>query len=220
MVIPIISAEEAAAMIPDGATVMFGGFMNCGGHKAIVEALVEAGKKNLTMICNDTGLPGKGVAKLIENKLVSSLKATHVGLNPETGRQINSGELEYELMPQGTFVERIRAAGAGLGGFLTTSGVGTTVAEGKKVISLDGQDYLLELPLKADFAILRGNKADKAGNIYYRLATRNFNVAMATAAKTVIAEVENIVDIGELDPDLVMTPGIFVNYLVPASGVQ
>jgi acetate CoA/acetoacetate CoA-transferase alpha subunit len=205
-------------MIPDGATVMFGGFMNCGGPKIVVDALIEAGKKNLTMICNDTGLPGKGVAKLIENKRVNNLKATHVGLNPETGRQINAGELEYELMPQGTFVERIRAAGTGLGGFLTPSGVGTIVAEGKKVINLSGREYLLELPLEADFAILRGTTADKAGNIYYRRATRNFNVAMATAAKTVIAEVENIVEVGELDPDMVMTPGIFVDYLVPDGG--
>jgi acetate CoA/acetoacetate CoA-transferase alpha subunit len=211
-----ISAQEAAKMIPDGASVMFGGFMTCGGSKTLVDALIEAGRKDLTLICNDTGLPGRGVAKLIENHRVKSIKCTHVGLTPETGRQMNAKELEYELMPQGTFVERIRAAGAGLGGFLTPSGVGTLMAEGKQVIPIDGRDFLLELPLSADFAILRGTKADKAGNIYYRLATRNFNVAMATAAKTVIAEVENIVEIGELDPDLVMTPGLFVDYLVQA----
>lgn len=216
MPVSIISPREAADMIPDGASVMFGGFMTCGGSKTVVEALVEAGRKDLTMICNDTGLPGRGVARLIENKMVRSLKATHVGLTPETGRQINAGEIEYELMPQGTFVERIRAAGAGLGGFLTPSGVGTIVAEGKQLINMDGRDYLLELPLKADFAVLRGHKADKSGNIYYRRATRNFNVAMATAAKTVIAEVEHIVEAGELDPDLVMTPGVFVDYLVQA----
>jgi acetate CoA/acetoacetate CoA-transferase alpha subunit len=216
MPVSIISAKDAADLIPDGASVMFGGFMNCGGPKTLVNALVEAGKKNLTLICNDTGLPGVGVAKLIENRMVHSLKATHVGLNPETGRQINSEELEFELIPQGTFVERIRAGGAGLGGFLTPSGVGTLVADGKQVFSIDGRDYLLELPLKADFAILRGNVADKAGNIHYRLASRNFNVAMATAADTVIAEIEKIVEVGELDPDLVMTPGIFVDYLVPA----
>lgn len=216
MPVSIITAKEAAAMIPDGAAVMFGGFMTCGGSKVIVEALVEAGKKDLTMICNDTGLPGRGVAKLIENKMVKSLKATHVGLTPETGRQINAGEIEYELMPQGTFVERIRAAGAGLGGFLTPSGVGTIVADGKELMNIGGRDFLLELPLRADFAVLRGHKADRAGNIYYRRATRNFNVAMASAAATVIAEVEHIVEIGELDPDLVMTPGVFVDYLVQA----
>jgi acetate CoA/acetoacetate CoA-transferase alpha subunit len=195
---------------------MFGGFMNCGGSKTVVDALIEAGKKDLTMICNDTGLPGVGVAKLIENRRVKRLKSTHVGLNPETGRQINAQELEYELIPQGTFVERIRAAGAGLGGVLTPSGVGTIVAEGKQVLTIEGREYLLELPLRADFAILRGNTADKAGNIHYRLATRNFNVAMATAAKTVIAEVEKIVEVGELEPDMVMTPGVFVDYLVQA----
>ncbi|MDR2386029.1 MAG: CoA transferase subunit A [Deltaproteobacteria bacterium] len=216
MPVSIISAKQAADLIPDGASVMFGGFMNCGGPKTLVNALIEAGKKDLTLICNDTGLPGVGVAKLIENRMVRSLKATHVGLNPETGRQINASELEFELIPQGTFVERIRAGGAGLGGFLTPSGVGTTVADGKQVLNLSGRDYLLELPLKADFAILRGHLADKAGNIHYRLATRNFNVAMATAAETVIAEVENIVEIGQLDPDMVMTPGIFVDFLVQA----
>lgn len=216
MPVSVITAKEAAAMIPDGASVMFGGFMTCGGSKLIVDALVEAGKKDLSMICNDTGLPGKGVAKLIENKMVKSLKATHVGLTPETGRQINSGEIEYELMPQGTFVERIRAAGAGLGGFLTPSGVGTIVANGKEVMNIGGRDYLLELPLRADFAIIRGHKADKAGNIHYRRATRNFNAAMATAATTVIAEIEHIVEIGDLDPDMVMTPGVFVDYLVQA----
>lgn len=216
MPVQIISPQEAAAMIPDGASVMFGGFMTCGGSHTIVDALVEAQRKDLTMICNDTGLPGKGVAKLIENRMVKSLKATHVGLTPETGRQINAGEIEYELMPQGTFVERIRAAGAGLGGILTPTGVGTIVAEGKQLISLGGRDYLLELPLSAGFAIVKGHQADKGGNIYYRRATRNFNVAMATAAQIVIAEVEHIVEIGEIDPDMVMTPGLFVDYLVQA----
>jgi acetate CoA/acetoacetate CoA-transferase alpha subunit len=216
MPVSIISAQEAANLIPDGATIMFGGFMTCGGPKTMVDALVEAKKKSLTMICNDTGLPGKGVAKLIENKMVKKLRATHVGLTPETGRQINSEELEYELIPQGTFGERIRAAGAGLGGFLTPSGVGTKVADGKRVFNIDGRDFLLELPLTADFAVIRGHTADKAGNIHYRRATRNFNVSMATAAKTVIAEIENIVEIGELDPDMVMTPGIFIDYLVQA----
>ncbi|MDR2300518.1 MAG: hypothetical protein LBF38_00490, partial [Deltaproteobacteria bacterium] len=142
MPVTIISAKEAADLIPDGSSVMFGGFMNCGGPKTLVNALIEAGKKNLTLICNDTGLPGIGVAKLIENRMVQSLKATHVGLNPETGRQINAEELEFELIPQGTFVERIRAGGAGLGGFLTPSGVGTTVADGKQILNVSGRDYL------------------------------------------------------------------------------
>lgn len=210
----IISAQEAARLISDGSSVMFGGFMTCGGPKVVPQALVDAGRRDLTMLCNDTGLPGKGVAALIENKRVKKLYATHVGLTPETGRQINSGEIEYELIPQGTFAERIRAAGAGLGGFLTPTGVGTLVGEGKQVITIDGRDYLLELPLRADFAVLRASIADKAGNLYYRRATRNFNVPMATAAATVIVEVEQIVEIGELDPDMVMTPGVFVDYLV------
>lgn len=212
----IIKAEEAARLIPDGASVMFGGFMNCGASRAVVEALVAEGRKDLTMICNDTGLPGDSVAKLIENKMVKHLIATHVGLNPETGRQINAGEITYELIPQGTFVERIRAAGAGLGGFLTPTGLGTIVAQSKEVKTIDGRDYLLELPLRADFAVIKGHKADTMGNIYYRRATRNFNVAMATAAEVVIAEIEHILEPGEIDPDLVMTPGIFVDYLVQA----
>ncbi|MDR1921595.1 MAG: CoA transferase subunit A [Candidatus Adiutrix sp.] len=212
----IISKQQAAALIPDGASVMFGGFMNCGGPKTVVEALIEAGRKDLTFICNDSGLPGIGVAKLIENKRVKKIIATHVGLNQETGRQINAGEIEYELIPQGTFVERIRAAGAGLGGVLTPTGVGTIVADGKEVHSFEGRSYLLERPLKADFAVIRGRRADPLGNISYRRATRNFNVAMATAAEVVIAEVEEIVEAGQIDPDQVMTPGIFVDYLVRA----
>lgn len=210
----IITADVAADIIHDGACVMFGGFMGCGGSREIVDALVAAGKKDLTMICNDTSTPGIGVARLIENKLVKRLIASHVGLLPETGRQISSNEIEYELIPQGTLAERIRVAGAGLGGFYTPTGVGTIVAEGKEVKSIDGREYLLEVPLFADFAVVRANRADITGNLRYRRSARNFNPLMATAAKVVIVEVEELVEVGELDPDDVMTPGLFVDYLV------
>ncbi len=210
----IISAEQAAQLITDNSSVMFGGFMGCGGSREVIDALVHAGRKNLTMICNDTSTPGLGVAKLIENKLVSKLIASHVGLLPETGRQISAKEIEYELIPQGTLAERIRSAGAGLGGFYTPTGVGTVVAEGKEVKNIGGYEYLLEIPLFADFAVVRANTADKSGNLRYRRSARNFNPLMATAAKVVIAEVEELVEVGELDPDDVMTPGLFVDYLI------
>ncbi|MDR1297660.1 MAG: 3-oxoacid CoA-transferase subunit A [Deltaproteobacteria bacterium] len=212
----IITPKDAAEMIPDGARVMFGGFMTCGGSRTVVDAIVAAGRGNLTLICNDTGLPGVGVARLVENNLVRHLIATHIGLTPETGRQINAGQITCELIPQGTFVERIRSAGAGLGGFLTPTGYGTIVSEDKEVKTVAGKHYLLELPLRAEFAVVKGHKADAMGNIYYRRATRNFNVAMATAADVVIAEVDQIVEVGDIDPDLVMTPGVFVDYLVRA----
>ncbi len=201
-------------MVKNGSVVMFGGFMGCGTPHSIVEALLANGVKDLTLICNDTGLPEYGTGKLVVAKQIKKTIATHIGLNPETGRQMNAGEMEVELIPQGTMAERIRSAGAGLGGFLTPTGVGTTVAEGKKVINVDGRDYLLEKPLRADIALLKAHKADKAGNLIYRFSTRNFNPLMAMAADLVIAEVDEIVEIGQIDPDTVHTPGVFVQYLV------
>lgn len=211
---PIISPAQAADMVKNGSVVMFGGFMGCGTPHSIVEALLANGVKDLTLICNDTGLPEYGTGKLVVAKQIKKTIATHIGLNPETGRQMNAGEMEVELIPQGTMAERIRSAGAGLGGFLTPTGVGTTVAEGKKVINVDGRDYLLEKPLRADIALLKAHKADKAGNLIYRFSTRNFNPLMAMAADLVIAEVDEIVEIGQIDPDTVHTPGVFVQYLV------
>ncbi len=210
----IISMEEAVTLIKDGSTVMIGGFMGCGSPHSIIDKLVEKGVKDLTVIANDTATPEYGLGKLIFSKQVKKVIASHIGTNPETGRQMNAKETEVELVPQGTLVERIRCAGAGLGGFLTPTGIGTIVEEGKQKLTIDGKDYLLELPLKADIALLAGAKVDKKGNIYYEKSTRNFNPIIATAADLVIVEAREIVEVGEIDPNLVMTPGIFVDYIV------
>lgn len=201
-------------MIHDGMTIMVGGFLGCKNPFKLVDALVEKGVKDITLIANDTAFPEVGIGKLIVNKQVKKLIASHIGTNRETGNQMNSGELEVELVPQGTLAERIRAAGAGLGGVLTPTGIGTVVAEGKRIIEVDGKEYLLEKPLRADVALIVGAKVDKKGNVRYAKATRNFNPLMATAADLVIVEADEIVEVGELDPDDVMTPGIFVDYIV------
>lgn len=210
----LISIDEAVNMIHDGMTIMVGGFLGVKNPVRIVDAIVEKGVKDITLIANDSAFPEIGIGKLIVNKQVKKLIASHIGTNKETGNQINSGELEAELIPQGTLAERIRAAGAGLGGILTPTGLGTVVAEGKTVIEVDGKDYLLEKPLRADIALLFGAKVDKKGNIRYTKATRNFNPIMATAADLVIVEADEIVEVGEIDPDDVMTPGIYVDYIV------
>jgi acetate CoA/acetoacetate CoA-transferase alpha subunit len=217
---PILKAEEAVKQIKDGSVIMVGGFMGCGTPLSIVDALDRQGTKDLTLICNDTAIynPDKnlvtGVAPLVVNKRFKKIIASHIGTNRETGRQMNSGETQVELVPQGTLAEKIRAAGFGLGGFLTPTGVGTEVENGKQIIEINGKKYLLELPLFADFALLKAKKADKAGNLIYSKSARNFNPIMATAAKVVIAEVDEIVEIGELDPDDIVTPFIFVSILV------
>ncbi|MBZ2174925.1 acetate CoA-transferase subunit alpha [Schnuerera sp. xch1] len=210
----IISMDEAVEQIKDGMTIMVGGFLSCGTPCKLVDALVEKGVKDLTLICNDSGFVDSGVGKLVVNRQIKKLIASHIGTNKETGNQMNSGEMEVVLVPQGTLAEQIRAGGAGLGGFLTPTGVGTVVQEGKKRIEIDGEEYLLELPLRADVALLLGYKVDRKGNIVYRGATRNFNTIMATAADTVIVEAENIVESGEIDPNEVITPGLFVDYIV------
>lgn len=210
----LITLEAATNQIKDGMVLMIGGFIDVGVPNLLIDALVETGKKNLTIIANDTGTPGNGVAKLVENKVASKVIASHIGTNPETGRQLNSGETEVELIPQGTLVERIRAAGAGLGGFLTPTGVGTIAEEGKKKITVQDKEYLLEVPLKADVAIIKAFKADSKGNLRFRRAARNFNPIMATAATFVVAEVEEYLESEWLDPDEVMLPGIFVDAIV------
>ncbi len=210
----IISVEEAMNLIHDGDSVMIGGFMTCGTPKILVEGIVQKGIKDLTVIGNDSGVVGGGIGKLISARLVKKLIASHIGLNPETGAQMSAGELEVELVPQGTLAERIRAAGAGLGGVLTPTGVGTEVEQGKEKITLNDVEYLIEMPLKADVALIRGSIVDKAGNVYYHNTTKNFNPMMATAAKTVIVAAEKIVEVGELDPNHVCTPAIFVDYIV------
>ncbi len=214
----LISLEQAVDMIQDGMTIMVGGFLGCKNPYVIVDALVAKGVKDLTLIANDTSFPEIGIGKLIVNKQVKKLIASHVGTNKETGNQMNSGEMEVELVPQGTLAERIRAAGAGLGGVLTPTGLGTIVAEGKDIITIDGKEYLLEKPIRADVALIVGAKVDKKGNVRYAKATRNFNPLMATAADIVIVEADQVVEVGEIDPDDVMTPGIFVDYIVNAGG--
>lgn len=210
----IISIDEAVGKLRDGMTVMTGGFMGCGNPHHMAQAIIDSGVRDLTLICNDGSQPGYGIAKLIEHRRLRRLVASHVGLNPQVGEQMNAGELEVELVPQGTFVERIRAGGAGLGGILTPTGIGTPVAEGKQVITIDGTDYLLETPLRADVALISGYRVDPNGNIWYRGDARNFNPAMATAADLVIVEADHLVELGDIPPEDVVTPGVLVDYIV------
>ena len=210
----IISTTDAMAFLKDGMTVMVGGFLGCGTPQTLVDQVLADGTKDLTLVCNDTAFPDAGVGKLVVNRQFKKVIVSHIGTNPETGRQMNAGELTVDLVPQGTLAERIRSAGFGLGGILTPTGVGTPVEAGKQKLTIDGKDYLLELPIKADVALVKAYKADKAGNLVFRKAARNFNPLMATAAQVVIVEAQSIVETGEIDPDEVMTPGIFVNYLV------
>jgi len=209
----IITISEAASYVKDGMTVMVGGFMGTGGPNRIMDALLASGVKELTIICNDTAFPDKGVGKLIVNKQIKRVIASHIGTNPVTIELMNNGTLSMIFYPQGTLAECIRAAGAGLGGVLTPTGLGTVIAEGKQIISVDGKDYLLEKPLRADIALLHASVADESGNLIYKGTTQNFNPIMAMAADLVIAEVEEILPVGSLAPEQVHTSSIFVNYL-------
>ena len=210
----LVTMEEAVSHVKDGMTVFIGGFLGVGTPEKIIDALIEKGVKDLTVIGNDTGYPDRGIGRLVVNNQVKKVIASHIGTNPETGRRMHTGEMEVELVPQGTLAERIRCGGNGLGGFLTPTGVGTIVQEGKEVITVDGKDYLLEKPLKADVALINGSIVDELGNIIYAKTTKNFNPMMATAADTVIVFAENLVKVGEIDPDHVMTSRIFVDYIV------
>ncbi|MGE5422589.1 MAG: CoA transferase subunit A [Ignavibacteriales bacterium] len=210
----ITDALEAVQMIDNGSTLMIGGFMAVGTPETLVDAIMIQGIGGLTVISNDTGFENKGVGKLIGDGRIANLIASHVGTNPETGRQINSGKINATLLPQGSLVEKIRAGGSGLGGVLTPTGLGTVVADGKDVLKINDQPYLLELPLRADFALIQAWKADLAGNLIYHGSARNFNPIMVLAADTVIVEADEIVEDGYLDPDQVVTPGILVDYLV------
>lgn len=207
------SAAEAVALIPDGATIMVGGFGLCGIPENLIAALHDRGTRNLTIISNNAGVDGFGLGVLLETRQVRRIIGTYVGENQEFERQYLSGELDVELVPQGTFAERIRAGGAGIGGFFTPTGYGTVVAEGKETRVIDGVPHVFESPLKADFALVKAWRGDPAGNLVYRRTARNFNPMMATAARVTIAEVEDIVSMGTIDPDAVHTPGIFVRYL-------
>jgi len=210
----VTTYEDAFDSIEDGASVMVGGFMTVGSPENLIDELV--GKKiiGLTVICNDAGVPGKGAAKLIEAGMVKKYYASHVGLNPMFGKLMGEGRIEAVLVPQGTLAERIRSAGTGLGGFLTPTGVGTEVEEGKEVIEIDRKKYLLELPLKADIALIKAHRADTSGNLIFRKTAQNFNPLMAMACDKVIVEAEHIENTGSLDPDQVMLPGIFVDKIV------
>ena len=209
-----VPVEEAVTMIPDGASLMIGGFMGVGTPERLIDELVRQGKRNLTVIANDTAAPGRGIGKLVDAGLVSRTIASHIGLNPETQRQMMAGKMIVELVPQGTLIERIRAGGYGLGGVLTATGVGTVVQEGKQRIDVNGKNYLLETALRADFALVGAFVADYLGNLAYALTARNFNPIVAMAADTTVVTAEHIVPVGVIAPDHVMTPAPLVDYLV------
>src|SRR5205814_4509862 len=210
----VSSAEDAVAPIPDGASIMMGGFGLCGIPETLIAALRTRGTRDLTVISNNAGVDDFGIGILLRARQVRKMISTYVGENKEFERQFLTGELDVELVPQGTFAERIRAGGAGLGGFFTPTGYGTLVAEGKETRMIGGKTYVLERPLHADFAFIKAWKGDRVGNLVYRRTARNFNPVMATAAKVTIAEVEHLVEPGEIDPDHVITPGIFVRHVL------
>ena len=209
-----MSLQAAVELIPDGASVMIGGFMGVGTPERLVDELVRQQKRGLTVIANDNALPGVGIGKLVSAGVMRKTIASHIGLNPETQKKMLAGELEVDLVPQGTLIERIRAAGHGLGGVLTPTGVGTVVEEGKRRIDVDGKPYLLETALRADFALVQAFLADYEGNLAYALTARNFNPVIALAAATVIVDAEHIVPVGVIAPDHVVTPGPVVDYLI------
>lgn len=209
-----VSLGDAVAMIPDGASLMIGGFMAVGTPENLIDELVRQGKRNLTVIGNDTAMPGVGIGKLVRARLVKKAIVSHIGLNPETQAQMIAGEMEVDLVPQGTLIERIRAGGFGLGGVLTATGVGTVVEEGKQKVAVAGKDYLIETALRADFALINAFLADYHGNLSYALTGRNFNPLIAMAVDTTIVAADNIVPVGLIAPDHVITPAPLVDYLI------
>ncbi len=210
----IISIEEAVAKVKDGMTIMIGGFLSVGTANNIVDRVVESGVKNLTIICNDTAFADKGLGKLIANKQVDKVITSHIGTNSATIEQMNNGEIQVEFSPQGTLAERVRSGGYGLGGVLTPTGLGTMVAEGKEIITVDGKEFLLEKPLRADVALIGASKSDAMGNLIYKGTTQNFNPLMAAAADLVIVEAQEMVEAGVLRPEEIKTPSIFVDFIV------
>ena len=210
----VISVQEAVAKIPDGASLLIGGFMSVGTPERVIDEIVRQQKRSLTVIANDTASPGIGIGKLITARLVRKVVASHIGLNPETQQQMMAGELQVDLVPQGTLIERIRAGGCGLGGVLTPTGLGTVVEEGKQKIQVNGQSYLVEVALRADFALVQAFLSDYMGNLAYALTARNFNPVVAMAGDTVIACAEHIVPVGVIAPDHVVTPAPIVDYLI------
>lgn len=210
----VISAQDAVAMIPDGASLMVGGFMAVGTPERLIDEIVRQQKRNLTVIANDTAMPGRGIGKLVTAGLLGRVVASHIGLNPETQQQMIAKKIDVHLVPQGTLIERIRAGGFGLGGILTPTGVGTVVEEGKRKLEVDGKEYLLETALRADFALVQAFLADYGGNLTYALTARNFNPMIAMAADTVIVVAEHIVPVGVIAPDNVQTPSPLVDYII------
>ena len=221
---PVLNPEHAIEAIKDGSSVMVGGFMGCGNAFTLINALIDKGSKDLTLITSDTAFPEVGVGRLICQGRVKNLYATHIGTNPVSGQKMNSGEMNVTLVPQGTFSERIRAKGAGLGGVLTPTGIGTDIEKGKQKLTIEGKEYLLELPLGAEFALIKAEVCDKQGNCFLPMATKNAAVVMAMSADYVIVEAEAIVEAGALDPDKVTIPGVFISAIVksvlPAANLQ
>lgn len=209
-----VTLDKAVAMIPDGASVMIGGFMGVGTPERLMDELARQGKRGLTVIANDTAAPGRGIGKLVSGGVVRKAIVSHIGLNPETQRKMIGGEIEVELVPQGTLIERIRAGGFGLGGILTPTGVGTLAEGGKRKVEVDGKEYLLETALHADFALVCAMLSDYYGNLTYALTGRNFNPVIAMAADTVIADADHIVPVGMIPPDQVVTPAVLVDYVI------
>lgn len=218
MMAKVIEIEKFLMLIHDGMTIMVGGFLGVGAPDRLIDGLIESGLKDLTIICNDTSFPDKNIGKLIVKGMVKRVYTSHIGTNPESGRLMNEGKLEVILTPQGTLAEQVRAAGAGLGAVITPTGLGTIVEEGKEKLVVDGMTYLVEKPLKADIALIRGHLVDHKGNIVYDKTARNFNPLMATAAKVVIVEADKIVEVGTLNPDNIHTPGVFIDYIVQGAG--
>lgn len=211
---PVVTALQAAEKVNSGEVVLVGGFLDTGAPNKVLDALVELGTSDLTLVNNDTAFPDRGVGKMVVNKQFSKIITSHIGTNKETGRQMIAGETQVVLTPQGTLVEQIRAAGTGLGGVLTKTGLGTEVENGKDKITVNGEEYLVEKPLRGNVALIYANKADKFGNMRFHGSTRNFNLVMAMAADLVILEVDELVEIGEIDQDSIHLPGIFVDYIV------
>nr|WP_216626641.1 acetate CoA-transferase subunit alpha [Paenibacillus phytohabitans] len=210
----VTTLEEIGELVHDGMTIMVGGFMGTGAPDALVGILMDRDIKDITLISSDTALVDTGVGPLVLGRRLKKVIASHIGTNPETGRQMLAGELAVELVPQGTLAERVRAGGAGLGGILTPTGTGTMVADNKQTLTIEGREFLVELPLRADVALLKAHKADKSGNLVYRNSARNFNPLMALAADLVIVQVDEIVETGELDPNIVVTPGVLVDKII------
>jgi acetate CoA/acetoacetate CoA-transferase alpha subunit len=209
-----VSLEQSVAMIPNGSSLMIGGFMAVGTPARIIDEILRQKKRDLTVIANDTAMPGRGIGKLVGARLLRKVIVSHIGLNPETQKQMMTGDLEVELVPQGTLIERIRAGGFGLGGILTQTGLGTSVEDGKKTVEVDGRTYLVETALRADFALVQAFLADYLGNLSYALTARNFNPVIAMAGRTVVVAADNIVPVGVMSPDHVVTPAPLVDYLV------